>query len=180
MTEGGGGTAPRHLVVGRLRKPHGLKGDCAVFPLTDEPELAFAPGRSVWIKALSGELLAGPLIIERSRSYHREWLVAFREQGITAVERWKGTFLVAETAALRAPGSGEVYLHELAGFAVREAGGMALGLVSRVLEAPAGLLLEVQGPKREFLLPFRKEFVVELNRDDRWLVVDLPEGLTEI
>jgi hypothetical protein len=37
----------RHLVVGRLRKPHGLKGECAVFPLTADPELVFAVGRSV-------------------------------------------------------------------------------------------------------------------------------------
>ena len=43
------GEETRHLVVGRLRKPHGLKGDCAVFPLTGDPELAFAPGHDVWL-----------------------------------------------------------------------------------------------------------------------------------
>jgi 16S rRNA processing protein RimM len=155
----------RHLVVGRLRKPHGLKGDCAVFPLTDEPEAVFAPGRALWLKDLAGELVAGPLVVERSRSYHREWLVAFRDHlRIEAVEPWRGHFLVAEAAELRPPDDGEVYLHELAGFAVKDAAGTALGLVTGVLEVPGGLMLEVQGPKREFLLPFRKEFVGELDR----------------
>ena len=37
------------VVVGRLRKPHGLKGDCTLFPLTDAPETIFAPGREVWL-----------------------------------------------------------------------------------------------------------------------------------
>lgn len=171
----------RHLVVGRLRKPHGLKGDCAVFPLTDEPEAVFAPGRELWVKNVAGELLAGPLVVERSRPHHREWLLAFRgHTRIEAVEPWRGKFLTAESAELRTPSEGEVYLHELAGFAVRDAAGAALGLVTRVLELPSGLMLEVQGPKRQFLVPFRKEFVVGLDRGARQLVVALPEGLVDV
>ena len=37
---------PRYLAVGRLRKPHGLKGEFAIFPLTAEPDLVFAPGEA--------------------------------------------------------------------------------------------------------------------------------------
>ena len=170
----------RHLVVGRLRKAHGLKGDCAVFPLTDNPTEVFARGRAVWVKDAEGTLVAGPLIIERSRPYHREWLVAFQEHGrVEAVEPWRGHFLVAEAASLAPPEGDEVYLHELAGFAVREAEGGSLGLVTRVVETPGGLLLEVQGPQREFLLPFRKEFVIGVDRAARRLVVQVPEGLVE-
>jgi 16S rRNA processing protein RimM len=175
------GEEPRHLVVGRLRKPHGLKGDCAVFPLTDEPAAVFAPGGALWVKDLAGQLVAGPLRVERSRPYHREWLVAFQDHlRIEAVEPWRGHFLVAEAAALRPPADGEVYLHELAGFAVQDVAGPALGLVTRTVETPTGLMLEVQGPKREFLMPFKKEFVVELDREGRKLVVALPAGLTEL
>jgi 16S rRNA processing protein RimM len=171
----------RHLVVGRLRKPHGLKGDCAVFPLTDEPAQVFAPGRSLWLCNLAGETVAGPLIVERSRPYHREWLLAFRDHlRVEAVEPWRGHFLAAEPATLRPPEQGEVYLHELAGFSVRDAAGAALGLVTRVVEAPTGLMLEVQGPVREFLMPFKKEFVVELDRASRRMVVSLPVGLTDL
>jgi 16S rRNA processing protein RimM len=171
----------RHLLVGRLRKPHGLKGDCAVFPLTDEPDAVFAPGRSVWVKDLSGDLVAGPLTIARSRKYHREWLVAFRgHDRIEAVEAWRGTFLAAEVSQLRALEANEVYLHELAGFAVRDLAGAPLGVVSDLDEGPTGVMLTVQGPRREFLLPFRKEFVREVDRAGRRLVVELPAGLLEL
>jgi len=67
----------RQVVVGRLRKPHGLKGDCNLFPLTDDPATIFAPGQQIWVVDLAGETVAGPLTVERSRSYHREWLVKF-------------------------------------------------------------------------------------------------------
>ena len=64
-------------MVGRLRKPHGLKGDCNLFPLTDDPASIFAPGRQIWVVDLAGDTVAGPLTVERSREYHREWLVKF-------------------------------------------------------------------------------------------------------
>jgi len=170
----------RHLVVGRLRKPHGLKGDCAVFPLTDDPATVFAPGRSVWLMNLGGEIERGPLVIERSRSYHREWLVAFRGfPDRSAVEGWHDRLLSAPADTLTPPEEGEVYLHELVGFSVQDEAGPALGVVTAVGEMPTGITLEVQGNKREFLLPFRKEFVVAVERSQRRLLVRLPEGFLE-
>lgn len=174
------GPAVRRLVVARFRKPHGLKGDCAIFPLTDQPEQVFAPGRSVWVVDLAGEVLAGPLEISRSRGYHREWLVAFRGRGQREdVEGWNGSFLAADAEQLVPPAEGEVYLDELPGFSVLDRAGKPLGLVTGWYELPAGLTLEVQGPKREFLLPFKKELVTEVDREARRLVVELPEGLED-
>jgi 16S rRNA processing protein RimM len=88
--------------------------------------------------------------------------------------------LGAPVEELEAPHEGEVYVHELEGFSVRQADGTALGLVSGLYDLPSGLTLEVQGPRREFLLPFKKEFVREVRREDRVLVVTLPEGLLEL
>ena len=171
----------RHLVVGRLRKPHGLKGECAVFPLTADAELVFAAGRKIWLKDLAGDTVAGPLVIDRSRPFHREWLIGFAGYpDRSAVEPLAGKFLAAETTALKPLEEGEVYQHELVGFAVQDEVGQPLGLVTDFSDLPAGLTLEVQGPKREWLLPYRKEFVVRVDREARKLVVRLPEGMTEL
>jgi 16S rRNA processing protein RimM len=175
-------TAPalRRLVVARFRKPHGLKGDCSIFPLTDQPEQVFAVGRSVWVVDLAGEVMAGPLEISRARGYHREWLLAFRDRGTREdVEGWTGSFLAVPADQLTPPADGEVYLDELPGFAVQDKAGKALGLVTGWYELPAGLTLEVQGPKREFMLPFRKELIHQVDREARRLVVELPEGLED-
>ncbi len=172
---------PRHLVVGRLRKPHGLKGDYTVFPLTDDPASVFAPGREVWTLDLAGRVLEGPLTVERSRSYHREWLVKFAGvDGREALDPLRGSFLGAPREALVPPATGEVYVHELAGFAVRLEDETPIGLVTRCYDTPAGLMLEVQGPKREFLLPYRKEFVVHVDRAGRRLTVAPPNGLLDL
>ncbi|HSR14147.1 MAG TPA: ribosome maturation factor RimM [Gemmatimonadales bacterium] len=171
----------RRLVVGRLRKPHGLKGDCAVFPLTDDPEAVFAPGRTVWVIDLAGEPVGEPLVIHRARPYHREWLVAFRgRESRSGVEGLGGRFLAVPAGELTPPEGDEVYLAELPGFAVQHVDGRALGLVTAWYELPAGLALEVQGPKREFLLPYRKEIVRSVDRAARRLVVEPPEGLIEL
>ena len=160
-------TDARHMVVGRLRKPHGLKGDCTLFPITDDPASVFAPGRSVWLVGVDGQTVAGPVTIERSRSYHREWLVKFAgAERREDLEPWRGLFLA-------------VPADELDGFAVRLPDETPLGLVSAVYELPSGLMIEVQGPKREFLLPYKKEFVREVDRAGRKLVVTPPEGLIE-
>ena len=175
MTEGA-----RHVVVGRLRKPHGLKGDTTLFPLTAEPERLLAPGTDVWLVGLDGEVVAGPVTIERSRSYHREWLIKFAgADARDALEPWRGLFLAVPPDRITPPAEDEVYLHELTGFSVRLPDDTPLGLVSSLYEMPSGLMIEVQGPKREFLLPYKKEFVREVDRAGRRLVVTPPDGLLE-
>jgi 16S rRNA processing protein RimM len=170
----------RHVVVGRLRKPHGLKGDCTLFPLTDAADAIFAPGRQVWVVDLEGAVVAGPLTVERSRSYHREWLVKFAGvENRDALDPFRGHFLGVPQESLTPLAEDEVYLHELDGFSVRLADDTPLGLVSAVYELPAGIMIEVQGPKREFLLPYKKEFVQQVDRASRKLVVSPPEGLLE-
>jgi 16S rRNA processing protein RimM len=172
--------AARRVVVGRLRKPHGLKGECALFPLTDDPETIFAPGRELWVVDLAGETVAGPLTVERSRSYHRQWLVKFAGvETRDALDEIRKHFLGVPADALGPLGDDEVYLHELNGFSVRLPDDTPLGLVSAVYELPAGIMIEVQGPKREFLLPYKKEFVRQVDRAGRRLVVTPPEGLLE-
>jgi 16S rRNA processing protein RimM len=170
----------RHLVVGRLRKPHGLKGNVTVFPLTDDPGAVFATDRELWFVGLDGEVTGGPFVVESSRAYHREWLMKFKGiESSDALEPWRGQFLGAPADTLAPPAEGEVYLHELEGFSVRHQDGRALGIVSALYDLPSGLMLEVQGPKREFLLPFKKEFVPEVDREARRLIVTPPDGLIE-
>lgn len=170
----------RHMVVGRFRRPHGMKGECTVFPLTDEPGRVYASGQELCPVDLAGEPMGSPLKVERSRAYHREWLLKF--VGIDhrdALERYRDGFLAVPTDAASPLEEGEVYLHELDGFAVRLEDDTPVGLVTGYYETAAGLVIEVQGPKREFLLPYRKEFVKQVDRGARRLVVAPPDGLLD-
>ena len=174
-------TASRLLVVARLRKPHGLKGEVAVFPLTDDAEAIFRSGRTFTMVDLAGDVVGEPVTIERSRPFHREWLLKFRGlDDRQALESIRDLLLAAPADELKPPEGDEVYLHELAGFAVRDEKDQALGLVTGLYEVPSGLMLEVQGPKREFLLPYKKEFVRKVDRAERRLIVTLPDGFLDL
>ncbi|HWN18845.1 MAG TPA: ribosome maturation factor RimM [Gemmatimonadales bacterium] len=171
----------RHVVVGRLRKPHGLKGECNLFPLTDDPATIFAAGQQIWVVDIAGDTVAGPLMVERSREYHREWLVKFAGvETRDALDPFRKHFLAVPPEQLNPLAEDEVYLHELDGFSVRLPDETPLGLVSAVYELPAGIMIEVQGPKREFLLPYKKEFVREVDRIARRLVISPPDGLLDL
>ncbi len=167
------------IVVGRVRKPHGLKGELAIFPLTDDPDAVFTVGRRLHLVTLGGEVV-GEVTLAAARGYHREWLLLLRDHASRdAVEGYRQHFLAVDRDVLPPLEEGEVYQQELVGFAVRDESGEPLGIVSAVYELPAGLTIEVQGPKREFLLPFRGEYVTETDTTGRRLLVRVPDGLLD-
>lgn len=171
-------TAPP-IVIGRVRKPHGLKGDLAIFPLTDDPEGMFVAGRTVQLVDLRGDPVTSVTIVA-ARIYHRECLLRFEgHDRREAVEGYRGLFLAVARDTVPPLEEGEVYLRELVGFAVRDERDEPLGLVSEVYELPQGPTIEVQGPKREFLLPMIGAYVKQVDRAGRRLVVSVPEGLLD-
>ncbi|HEY3933172.1 MAG TPA: ribosome maturation factor RimM [Gemmatimonadales bacterium] len=170
---------PPPIVVGRVRKPHGLKGEVAIFPLTDDPAAVFTVGRAVQLRDLAGDLV-GEATIEVARIYHRECLVKFRgHDRREAVEGYRQLFVAVPRNELAPLADGEVYQQELLGWSVRDESGEPLGIVSEVYDLPQGPTIEVQGQQREFLLPFRGEYVKTVDRAERKLVVVVPEGLLD-
>ena len=154
-----------------------------MFPLTDAPEQVFVRGRVFHMVDLAGEPVGDPLVVERSRSFHRQWLVKFEgldsRTELEQLPQWRGLLVTVPADTLAAPEDDEVYHHELVGFAVQLEDGTSLGLVSEVYQLPSGVTLEVQGPKREFMVPFVKEFIGPIDRAARRLTIRPPEGLIE-
>ena len=165
--------ANRHVVVGRLRKPHGLKGDCTLFPLTDSPESMFSPGHEIWLLDLEGRTVAGPLTVERSRSYHREWLVKFAGvDSRDALEPYRGLLLGVPQEALDPLAEDEVYLHDLIGMAVVSTAGEQIGAVTTFYELPHGIMLDVKTMRESVIIPYRPEMVVKTDIQARTIVID--------
>ncbi len=174
-------TGPTHLVVGLLKKPHGVKGDALVHPVTDEPDTVFAVGRRMVVLDRGGRATGRELVIARSRAYHRSWLLHF--EGIEVREaldelRERQLAIPVEEARPLAPN--EFYMHELVGLRVATAGGEAVGVVAEVVEAPQGWLLEVAGSERRHLIPFTAGVVSRVDRAQGVVVIAPPAGLLEI
>ena len=147
------------LEVGRITKPHGIRGEVIVELVTNrterlKPGARFdAPGRT--------------LIVERSSAHQGRWIVAFA--GVpdrTAAEQLRNVVLRAES--IDDPSS--LWVHELIGSEVFDTAGIARGTVTSVVANPASDLLELDSGE---LVPLR--FVV--SRAEGRVVVDAPDGL---
>lgn len=174
---------PDLLIVGRLRKPHGIRGELVLEPMTDAPAAVFAAGRRLLVGTPDGEPDPGDrrLTVRAARPQpDGSILVRFDEIGTrTDAESWRERYLLAPAGELQPPVDGEVYLHELVGMRVSLPSGEPLGDVVGILELPQGLALEVARDARRAILPFREEFVRSVDRDTRQIVATPPDGLFE-
>ena len=175
---------PQHLVVGHVNKPHGIRGEVLVRPLTDHPEGIFAPGVVVLLADPRGREPdpAEPAVeIESARPFRQGYLVAFRgAEDRDDAERLRGRYLLLPVDSLEPLADDEVFYHQLLGMRVETVAGEAVGVVREVYELQPSDLLEVRTPKGSVLVPFHREVVVEVHRDEGRLVIDPPAGLLDL
>jgi 16S rRNA processing protein RimM len=173
---------PTHLAVGLLKKPHGVKGDVLVLPLTDAPEQVYIEGRVLAVLDRQGRPTGSEVEVVKSRAYHRAWLLHFKGiEDRTALEAMRERVLGIEVGEARPLGEGEFYFHELVGMAVTRKDKSPVGTVHSVYEAPQGLLLGVRSDAgKEHLVPFNPDVVRRVDRGERLIVITPPEGLLEL
>ncbi|TDC74246.1 ribosome maturation factor RimM [Actinomadura sp. 7K507] len=164
------------LVVGRIGRPHGVRGEVTIDVRTDEPDSRFAAGTRI----LTDPAATGPLTIERARWHSGRLLVRFAGiAGRDAADRLRGTWLVVDPGDI--PPSAdpdEFHDQELIGLAVVTAEGAAVGEVAGVLHHGQDLLV-VRGPAGEKLVPFVAALVPEVDVPGGRLVIDPPPGLLD-
>lgn len=181
-------TLPDCASVGRVRRPHGVRGELVVESLTDEPDAILAPGRRVFQGTHEGGLYLDPrtrqprpLTVTGLRPFKDGFLVTFDLIGDrTEAEKWNGRHLMVPVEELSEPDEGEVFAHELVGMQlIDDATDAALGEVVEFYELPQGLLLEMRTPTGLVSVPFVDEFVIDVDREARTIRVALPDGLLE-
>ena len=145
------------IIVGRVRKAHGVRGDLVVEPITDEPDAVFAPGRRVIAGTASGDPSKDrrELRVLASSPFKGGFIVHF--EGIpdrNAAELWRDRFLLVPADELEPLGEHEVYVHELRGMRVELESGEGVGTVIDTYELPQGLTLDVKREKDSVMIPY--------------------------
>ncbi len=165
------------VVVGRIGRPHGVRGEVTVEVRTDSPEVRFAPGTVLGTDpARSGGLAVAGLHWHSGRL-----LLTF--DGIvdrTGAESLRGLLLTAVIADDERPEDPEeFYDHQLVGLTAHTVDG-DLGQVTEVLHLPAQDLLVVRtAAGREVLVPFVSEIVPDVDLAAGTLRVEPPAGLLD-
>lgn len=174
--------APAHLIVGRVRRAHGLHGDLVVETLTDAPDAIFAPGRRVFGGTTTGELGdATELGIERVTPFKPGTLLLHLTNiaDRTTAEGWRDRYLLVPAGEVQPPGESEAFLHELIGMRVALVDGAEVGDVVEYYELPQGILIDVERNGTRLSLPMHEAFVRDIDRARRRIVMELPEGMLE-
>jgi 16S rRNA processing protein RimM len=172
----------RHLIVGAVQKPHGIKGELFVRVETDRPQAVFAPGRVLLLGGADGKPSGGSLTVERARAFKGGVLLKTAEHGgrDEALESLRGRTLLIPAAEAAPLDEDETFVHDLMGLRVVSAG-EPIGRVGEVYEGPGGWYLGVaREGRKELLLPFVREMVKRIDTAEGVLEVELPAGLLEL
>ena len=182
-SEGGSGGAhlpePRYLAVGRVSRPHGVRGELRVKVLTDYPGRL---GQHAYF------YLASPDSPEIVRRYPVEKLRRHKEVLLlklggcddrNGAEELRGQLVQIPTEEAVPLEEGEYYDFQLIGVKVEAESGESLGQVVEVLKTGANDVYIVRGPWGEVLLPAVKDVVLKLDMEARQMVVNLLPGLLE-
>lgn len=169
-----------HLVVGRIGRPHGLKGEVSVEPRTDEPDRRFAVGAVLRAERnRPGAPDTTTLSVTGTRWHSGRLLVTFAEIGDrNAAEDARGTLLVVPIDPDETPEDPEeFYDHQLVGLRVVTPTGEPVGELAEVVHGTAQDLLVVKVGDREVLVPFVAALVPEVDVAGGRIVVDDRPGL---
>lgn len=164
------------LLVGRVARAHGNKGQVIVNPDTDFAEERFKVGQVLMVGTD-----AGSRAIRDVRFHQGRPIIALEGiDTIDAAEALAGAELRMPASALGPLPAGTFYHHDLIGCQVRDRQDRVIGEVAAVEGTLDRSRLIVEGPRGEVQIPLVGEICVEVAPRDKRIVVDPPEGLLEL
>ncbi|MDX1615451.1 MAG: ribosome maturation factor RimM [Candidatus Promineifilaceae bacterium] len=163
------------LVIGRIVKPHGVRGEVSVEVLTDTPE------RYTWLeRVFVGRADPTPVVVEGVRFHQSRVLLKLAGyDSREAVADLRSAWLqvpVSEGIPLE---EGEYYLYQAIGLEVVTTGGERLGRVKQILETGANNVFVIDGEGREILLPDIDTVVKDIDFAAGRMTVELMSGLLD-
>jgi 16S rRNA processing protein RimM len=168
------------LAVGRVLRPHGVRGELVVEVRTDDPELRLAAGAVLATEPAA----AGPLTVVRSRWHSGRLLVSLKGfEDRNEAERLRGVLLLIDSAELEdLADSDEFRDHQLIGLTVIGPDGEQVGEITDVLHYGQDLLVVAGSGKRagtEIMVPFVSAMVPEVDLTGGLVRIDPPPGLLD-
>ena len=167
------------VLVGRVARAHGNRGQVIVDPATDFPEERFRPG-SVLLMQRAGVIEA--LTVESVRFHRGRPIIGLAGVAtMDAAEALAGSELRIDAESLQPLPPGSFYRHDLIGCSVETPRGDSIGVVTGVEGDGAGSRLIVQsGSEGEVLIPLVEGICLEVDTARRKIVVEPPDGLLDL
>jgi 16S rRNA processing protein RimM len=174
--------AGEFLIVGRIRRPHGIRGECVIAVDTDRPDAVLRNGRVLTLGNPVGAESGQEVTIERIRETPSGAIVRFTGfDSREAAEEVRGATLLIAASEAQPAGADEVHYRDLVGMTAFDQG-LEIGTVDDILELATGEMLVIRSSdgEKEILVPFVRQMVRDIDVESKRLGLDLPPGLLEL
>lgn len=164
--------------LGKIVKKYSFKGELLVKLDTDEPEL-FTEMESVFVEQRKNLI---PFFIEES-SLHKSELLRVRFEDVTNEEEANaliGTHLYLPLEFLPELTGNKFYYHEIIGFTAEDESFGKIGEITGVNDTTSQALFEIDREGTEILIPMIDHFIKNVDRENKTILLDVPEGLIEM
>jgi 16S rRNA processing protein RimM len=165
------------ISIGKVQKPHGVKGELKIELLTDHPG-RFSALERVFLASPRGEVRQCTVSTVRYRNGKPFLLLAGYDSPEKARELNGWLVQVPEEEAVPLP-EGQYYWFELIGMEVESEAGERLGRIVDIFPTGSNDVYVMQAGKREIYLPATKEVIRQVDRKARRMVIRVLEGLLD-
>ena len=163
--------------LGRLLKPHAMKGEVNFLLDTDSPE-NYINLPMLFLETRTGLV---PYFIEKINVRGVKGYVKFQDVNtIEAAESLRGMAIYLPLDLLPKLTGNKFYYHEGKGFELEDTNHGKVGTIKEVLEYPQQALFQVMDGEKEVLIPISDEVIKEVDRENKLIKVEAPEGLIEM
>lgn len=169
---------PNSLIVGKITKPHGIKGELVIFPLSDSKQ-RFLKGKRLSLDT------GKSLTLENIRHYKNSLVIKFKDiSSRQEAEKLRNKYLEIPLSEAETLPEGSYWHHEIIGLDVFTKDGENLGRIEEILTTGAHDVYVVKsrsGPKgkKEILIPAVKEIIKEVKLGEKRIIINPIPGLIE-
>ncbi|MCQ2418871.1 MAG: ribosome maturation factor RimM [Clostridia bacterium] len=157
----------KYLDAGQIVSSHGIRGEIKILPWADSPEFLL-DFDTVYIDGK-------PFAVENSRVQKTCVLMKLKDVDTVEAATLLRTKVVRIDRTNVEPEDGAVFIADLIGCRCIDEGGNEFGILKDVLTMPSSDVYEIRG-EHEYLIPAVKEFVKEINVNERFVKIHLIEG----
>lgn len=157
--------------IGLISKPHGVRGEVKILPLTDNPERynllkkVFICGKEIGIDSVK---YSGKYVILKFTGY----------ENIDDVKKIINNYVCISRRDAVVKNEGEFFYFELEGLKVQTETGEIIGVIEEILDMPANKVFSVKNAKgREILLPFVNSVVKKIDVENGFIEIELMKDL---
>ncbi|MCB4234651.1 ribosome maturation factor RimM [Kaistella anthropi] len=163
--------------LGKITRRHGLQGNVFLKLDTDQPEM-YQKLDSIFVE-ING-LLVPFFVAKQSWSKGDTLIISFKNSNEALVEQSLGKDVYMPLSTLPKLTGNKFYYHEVVGFEIREEDGKSCGTIVSINDQTAQHYFYLDLAGTQIIIPIIKEWILELNREEKYLKMALPEGLMDV